>query len=285
MKNHKRITLILLLSFFVGLSVLLYPTIANFWNSKTQSRLVTDYDKIISDIKGEDYRSYFDTARQYNSDLADLDFPLAQYEQISGYDDVLNVDGRGMIGYITIDKIQVRLPIYHGVSSDVLNFACGHIEGTSFPVSGESTHCVLSAHRGLPNAKLFTNLDKLELGDTFKIKVVDREYTYQVDQIKTVTPEDTNDIGITEGKEYCTLLTCTPYGINTHRLLVRGVRTETVVNKNIYVSSDAFRVDTFIVTSSVALPILLILIIYVIVKPAKKKLPVDDDEDSSDLDL
>ena len=193
------------------------------------------------------------------------------------YNSALNASGDGVMGYIDIDKIQVKLPIYHGVSDGVLSHAVGHIEGSSLPVGGESTHCVLSAHRGLPSAKLFTDLDKLEIGDTFRITVLDRAMIYEVDQIKTVLPTDVGDLLITEGADYCTLITCTPYGINTHRLLIRGHRVSSEDLRKMQVLSDAFIVDRLIVTPIVALPIIFILMLYVFFEPPKKKLPINEE--------
>ena len=193
------------------------------------------------------------------------------------YNSALNASGDGVMGYIDIDKIQVKLPIYHGVSGGVLSHAVGHIEGSSLPVGGESTHCVLSAHRGLPSAKLFTDLDKLEIGDTFRITVLDRAMIYEVDQIKTVLPTDVGDLLITEGEDYCTLITCTPYGINTHRLLIRGHRVSSEDLRKMQVLSDAFIVDRLIVTPIVALPIIFILMLYVFFEPPKKKLPINEE--------
>ena len=169
------------------------------------------------------------------------------------------------MGYVSIAKLGVELPLYHGVSSEVLNIACGHLEGTSFPVGGESTHSVLSAHRGLPHAKLFTELDKMELGDTFLITILDRPLTYQVDQIKIVRPNEIGDIQIIPGEDHCTLLTCTPYGVNSHRLLVRGTRIENAAPV-LYVTSNAYRIDSLVATPVVAAPILLILLIVLMVK-------------------
>lgn len=278
-RSRKIITLVLLAVFFIGLSVLLYPSISNFWNQKTQSKAVANYDKLMEKLKPEDFTKLFEQADKYNKELADLPFPLTQYKELDGYKETLNVDGTGMFGYISIDKIQVELPIYHSTDSSVLDVACGHLEGTSLPVGGKGTHCVLSAHRGLPTAKLFTNLDKLENGDTFRITVLDRVLTYEVDQIRIVTPREVKDLMIEDDKDYCTLLTCTPYGINSHRLLVRGHRVENRSDRNVSVVSEAYVIDRFIVTPIVALPILLVLILYVCFKPAKKKLPIMEGED------
>ena len=169
------------------------------------------------------------------------------------------------MGYVVIQKLGVELPVYHGISAEVLNIACGHLEGTSLPVGGENTHSVLSAHRGLPHARLFTDLDKMELGDTFQITILDRTFTYQVDQIKVVLPNEINDVQIIAGEDHCTLLTCTPYGINSHRLLVRGTRIENAVPA-LYVTSDAYRIDSLVATPMVAAPILFVLLIVLMIK-------------------
>lgn len=225
MKRDK-VGIILVLMLFIGVCVLLYPALSQYWNSKTQTRAVDNYQDILDSLQKEDYTKYFAEADQYNAALRKLDVPLIDHSQLTEYSQILNVSGTGVMGYVTIEKLGVELPLYHGTSDSVLNIACGHMEGTSLPVGGESTHSVLSAHRGLPHAKLFTDLDKMELGDVFTITVLDRTLTYQVDQIKVVNPNETDEVRIIEGEDHCTLLTCTPYGINTHRLLVRGTRIE-----------------------------------------------------------
>ena len=269
-KKHKWSTFILLAVFFVGLSVMLYPAISNYWNSRTQSEAIVDYQKMLDSIPLEDYTKLFAEADEYNRKLASLDFPFLDYEKAEGYFDILDISGTGMIGYISIDVIGLELPVYHGTAESVLSAAVGHLQGSSLPVGGEGTHAVVSAHRGLPTATLFTNLDHLEIGDTFKFTILDRTVTYMVDEIKTVEPTDTSDLLIRAGADRCTLLTCTPYGINTHRLLVQGRRIESVEQKNIYITADAHRIDTLIVTPVVALPILLTLMIVVLLKPVKK---------------
>ena len=278
MKIGRKITLILLAVFFLGLSLLLYPAVSSYWNSITQSKVVEDYDAMLKSLTPKDYSDIFDAADDYNARLAALSFPLLEHTQLSAeYSAALNASGDGVMGYIDIDKIQVKLPIYHGVSDGVLSHAVGHIEGSSLPVGGASTHCALSAHRGLPSAKLFTDLDKLEVGDTFRITVLDRAMIYEVDQIRTVLPDDVSDLLITEGEDYCTLITCTPYGINTHRLLVRGHRVSSEDLRKMQVLSDAYIVDRLIVTPIVALPIIFVLMLYVFFEPAKKKLPINDE--------
>lgn len=270
MKNRKG-TIILLVLFFVGLSVLLYPSLSSFWNSKTQTKAVINYEAMLAQIKPEDYTEYFDEAEDYNRRLNSLKAPLVDYKELTDYWDILDVSGTGMMGYITIPKISQELPVYHGTDDSVLAIAVGHFEGTSLPVGGESTHSVVSAHRGLATATLFTYLDRMEIGDTFSFKILDRTLTYEVDQIRIVEPGDTSLIHVEEGKDYCTLLTCTPYGINTHRLLVRGHQVDMSQRRNIYISNEAYRVDTLIVMPVVALPMITVLMIYVMFAPVKKE--------------
>ncbi len=271
MKGKKKwTTFILLLIFFVGLSVMLYPAISSYWNSRTQTQAIIDYQAMLDNIPKKDYTAIFEKAGNYNDELAKLDYPLLEHDRVKGYNETLDISNTGMMGYLSIEKINLELPIYHTTDDDVLNVAVGHLEGTSLPVGGESTHCVVSAHRGLPSATLFTNLDHLEIGDTFTVKVLDRTLTYQVDQIKTVAPDDSSELAIIDGKDYCTLLTCTPYGINSHRLIVRGKRIATAEQREIYITSEAFQIDSLIVTPIVALPILLTLMLIVLFKPIKK---------------
>lgn len=259
--------------FFIGLSVLLYPAVSEYWNARVQSKAVLNYENTLSGMTDEEYEKLFSEAEAYNKQLEKLNFPLTQYRSVRNYSNILNISENGVIGYITIDKIKVELPIYHGTSPSVLNIAAGHLEGSSLPIGGDGTHSVISAHRGLPGAKLFTNLDKLEIGDAFKIKVLDRVLTYSVDQILIVEPEETQQLQIAQGEDYCTLLTCTPYGINTHRLLVRGTRIENLKSKPmIYITSDAFKIDPILVTPAVAAPMLLILLVYLLVKYRKKNI-------------
>ena len=266
MRRH-RTAILLTLGFLVGICILLYPTVSDYWNSKTQSRAIVDYESVLEDLNPEDYTAIFDKAHEYNKLLYETDFPLANYARVPGYYDTLRITENDMIGYLKIDRIGVELPIYHGTSEDVLNRGVGHLEGSSLPVGGENTHSVMSAHRGLPSSKLFTDLDRVEKGDTFQIIILDQVLTYQVDLIKVIEPNDLSDLRIVEGKDYCTLFTCTPYGINTHRLLVRGVRIETIKEKPvIYVSNEAFRIEPLLVTPAVAAPMLLVLLIHLLVK-------------------
>lgn len=275
-KKNKWSTFILLLVFFIGLSVMLYPAISSYWNTKTQSEAIVDYEKMIENMKPEDYTKIFEEADNYNTQLRQLNYPLLEYDKIEGYLNILDVTGTGMIGYLSIDVIGLQIPVYHTTNDNVLSIAAGHLEGSSLPIGGNGTHSVFSAHRGLPTATLFTNLDHLEIGDTFEFSVLDRTLTYQVDQIKTVDPTDTADLHIEGNCDYITLLTCTPYGINTHRLLVRGKRIETISEKTITIKSDAHRIDPLIITPIVAMPILITLMIIVLLKPVKKDTSEDD---------
>ena len=269
--KSKKSTIILLVSFFVGLSVLLYPSISSYWNSKTQSKAIVDYESMLSQYKPEDYTAIFAEADAYNKQLAQLNEPLVEHNRLPDYNSILNVGGTGMMGYITVPKISQELPVYHGTSDGVLSVAVGHLQGTSLPVGGESTHCVVSAHRGLPTAVLFTHLDRMEIGDIFYFTILDRTITYEVDQIRIVEPDDASLIQIKDGKDYCTLLTCTPYGINTQRLLVRGHQIDASQTRNLYIANEAYRIEPLVVMPIVALPIIFVLLVYVMFAPVKKE--------------
>ena len=266
MRKHKTV-IFLTIGFLVGICVLLYPAFSDFWNSKTQSRAITDYESVLDNLDENEYSAIFERAHAYNKALYETNYPLMDYKNVPGYYDTLRITDNDMIGYLKIDRIGVELPIYHGTSDAVLNKGVGHLEGSSLPVGGENTHCIMSAHRGLPSSKLFTDLDRVELGDTFQIVVLDQVLTYQVDFIKIIEPNDVSNMQIIEGGDYCTLFTCTPYGINTHRLVVRGIRIETIKEKPIiYVSNEAFRIEPLLVTPAVAAPMLLVLLIHLLVK-------------------
>ena len=273
--KSRRIFLILTVGFLIGVCVLLYPAVSDYWNSKTQTRAIVNYESVLEDLTPEDYSAIWAEADDYNRRLFEQRDPFVHYDQVDGYFDALNVLGNSMIGYVKIDRIGVELPVYHGTSAEVLNIGVGHLQGSSLPVGGENTHSVMSAHRGLPSAKLFTDLDRLELGDIFQIIVLDQVLTYQVDQVKVITPREIDDLQIVEGKDHCTLFTCTPYGINTHRLLVRGIRIETIAEKPvIYVANEAYRIEPLLVTPAVAAPMVLVFLIHLMVKyrePPKKK--------------
>ncbi|MGI6071645.1 MAG: class C sortase [Lachnospiraceae bacterium] len=259
--------IILVLIFFIGVSLIIYPTAANYWNRRTQSRVISRYEETLQSMDRMDFSDVFAAADEYNLKLAELTEPFSTFDEVAGYEDLLNVGGSGVMGYITIDKINVELPIYHGTSAEVLNSAAGHLEGSSLPAGGPGTHSVFSAHRGLPSAKLFTHLDKLEEGDVFTLTILNRVLTYEVDRIRIVLPHEIEGLLPVEGKDYCTLFTCTPYGINTHRLMIRGVRIETAAPKPlIYVANEAYRINPVIVTPVIAVPMLLVLLIILLAK-------------------
>ena len=270
--QSRKSTIILLISFFIGLSVLFYPSFSSYWNSKTQSEAIVDYEAMLAAYKPEDYSGIFEAADRYNQALAQLKLPFTEYRQIEAdYWATLDVTGTGMMGYLTVPKISQELPVYHGTSEAVLSIAVGHFQGTSLPVGGSNTHSVVSAHRGLPTAVLFTYLDRMEIGDIFYFTILDRTITYEVDQIRIVEPDDMSLIVVEEGQDYCTLLTCTPYGINTQRLLVRGHQIDASQKRNIYIANEAYRIDPMIVMPVVAMPILFVWLIYVMIVPVKKE--------------
>ena len=265
-------TIILILIFLVGLSVMLYPSVSDAVNRKHQSRAVASYAEEVEQLSDADYQTYFDAADAYNRQLNTTPNAFYKPDLVSGYAQTLDISGTGIMGYITIPKISVELPIYHGTDEGVLQVAAGHLEGSSLPVGGAGTHAVISAHRGLPSAKLFTNLDELEVGDRFTITVLNRVLTYEVDQISIVLPTEIDQLLPTEGMDYVTLMTCTPYGINTHRLLVRGKRVETTESqKHIHVAADAFRIEPIIVAPILAIPMLLAALVGVLVAPHLRK--------------
>ena len=271
MKKNKS-TIILILVFFVGLSVMLYPTISDYVNQLHQTRAVANYAADVDKLSDADYTAYFEAADAFNAQIAADPDALYFPDRFPSYESTLDVTGTGIMGYITIEKIGVELPIYHGTDDSVLQIAAGHLEGTSLPVGGASTHAVISAHRGLPSAKLFTNLDQLAVGATFTITVLDRVLTYEVDKISIVLPTETDELKIAEGKDYVTLMTCTPYGINTHRLLVRGRRVETPDQyKHLRVTAEALKIEPIIVAPIMALPMLLILLIGMLLSTRKTK--------------
>lgn len=266
-------SIILVLIFIIGLSLLLYPSFSDYWNSFHQSRAIASYAQTVTTIDDDQYEKMWAQAQEYNTTLAKKQnrWVLSE-EEYEEYEGLLNIGGTGIIGYIEIPNIKLSLPIYHGVDEAVLQIAVGHIEGSSLPLGGEGTHCVISGHRGLPSAKLFTNLDEMEEGDLFMMRVLDETLTYEVDQIRIVEPEDLSALEIEEGKDLCTLVTCTPYGINSHRLLVRGHRVENMESANsIRVTADAMQIDPVMVAPVIAVPILLILLIWLLVHYRKRR--------------
>ena len=272
MRKHLS-TIVLLFILFIGLSLLLYPTASDYWNSFHQTRAIATYAENVANLDNNQYDQLWEDARAYNQALPFRSDPYyLSEEQRAEYESLLDVSGLGVMGYIEIPEIDVSLPIYHGTEESVLQVAVGHLDWTSLPVGGESTHCVLSGHRGLPSAKLFTNLDKLREGDTFLLRVLDEVLTYEVDQILIVEPQETAALRVVEGKDYCTLVTCTPYGINTHRLLVRGHRVDNAEQaKTIRVTADAVQIEPLLVAPIVAIPMLLILLVLLLLPRRRKR--------------
>ncbi len=269
-------TIILILIFLVGLSLLLYPTVSDYWNSFHQSRAIAKYTEQVAELNNDLYKQLWEDAVAYNERLlTKLNRYKMTSEEKAEYESLLNVSGNGIIGYIEIEKINCSLPVYHGTAESALQIAAGHIEGTSLPVGGASTHCVISGHRGLPRAKLFTNLDKLVEGDTFELHILNEILTYEVDQISVVEPDEVEKLEIEEGKDYCTLVTCTPYGINTHRLLVRGHRVanrekpeeEMIVSETVQEETKA----GFSIIPLVAVLIFIILVILLLIRICRRR--------------
>ncbi len=257
--------IVILIVLIVGLSLLLYPSISDYWNSYHQSQAIATYSESVATLDDNSYDKLLSEARAFNTQLANspVEFRLSDSQKII-YNYLLNVDGNGIIGYVEIPSINCSLPIYHGTDQSVLQVAIGHLEWTSLPVGGKSTHCVISGHRGLPSAKLFTDINKLSEGDVFTLRVLDETLTYEVDKILIIEPHQTDDLKIVEGKDYCTLMTCTPYGVNTHRLLVRGHRVENTQDaSNVFVTADAIQIKPLIVSIVVAIPLLILLLIIV----------------------
>ena len=273
MKN-KLLTIILIAVFLLGLGIMLYPTISNRWNRRFANRAISSYDEALA-LLGEEvnYDEIWSAAEQYNEFVKSRpQFAPVDESELEGYLKQMDPVGTGMMGYVTIDKIDVKLPFYHTVDEGVLQIAVGHLPESSLPTGGIGNHIALSGHRGLPSAKLFTDLDKLVEGDLFMLTALDRILTYEVDQIKIVNPEEVEDLAIDPNQDYCTLITCTPYGVNSHRMLIRGHRTENVagVTRRL-VPSDATAVDTLYVAIAIAVPILIALVVVVFVTTSKKK--------------
>ena len=274
-KNNNWTTVFLVLLLLAGVSLLLYPSLSDYWNSMHQTRAIASYAETVSQLDTAQYDEMWKAAQDYNRSLAQRETAFALTdEQKAAYESLLDVSGLGAMGYIEIPEIDCSLPIYHGTEESVLQVAVGHLEWSSLPVGGEGTHCVLSGHRGLPSAKLFTNLDRLVEGDTFVVRVLDEALTYEVDQILIVEPEDVTALQIEPGKDLCTLVTCTPYGINSHRLLVRGHRVETAqAEEAVRLVSDGIRIEPLLVAPVVALPMLLALLLVLLLsgnKPPRK---------------
>ncbi len=262
--KQKIISIILVIVLLAGLSLLLYPTVSDYFNTVRHRRAIFNYVSATETLDDETYEQILADAEAYNAKLAANPEPLMQMTetQRAEYDSLLNVANDGIMGYISAEKADIYLPIYHGSSDAVMQVGVGHIEGSSLPVGGQSAHTMLSAHRGLPSAKLFTNLDKLQIGDTFTLHVLNEAYTYEVDQILVVEPQEVQDLEIEPGHDYCTLITCTPYGVNSHRMLVRGVRKMIPeIEEKMAIQSGARYIETIVVIGVVEVPVLVITVI------------------------
>lgn len=273
-KSSRWTTILLIVILIIGLSLLLYPTFSNWWNALHQTRVIASYTEQVSDIDNEQYAALWQDAWDYNRMIAQRGrlHTLTEEEQLL-YQSLLDVSGTGIMGYVEIPSINVLLPIYHGTDEAVLQVAVGHLEWTSLPVGGEGSHCVISSHRGLPSARLFTDLDQLVEGDIFTLRVLDEVLTYQIDQIRIVEPHQTEDLHIVENMDYCTLVTCTPYGVNSHRMLVRGHRIDTIITEEAHivrVTADAVQIEPFLVAPIVAAPMLLVLLIALLFPKPRK---------------
>ena len=277
-------TLALISVFIVGLLIFLYPTISDYWNQFHASRVIATYSETVSQLSKDDYDQELNKAYDYNRQLAQSGIDWKPKDDLTEYRSILNLTGDGIMGYIKIDKLKISLPIYHTTEESVLQVGIGHLENTSLPVGStsydvktakvtdpsEGSHCVLTGHRGLPSAKLFSDIDKLNEGDVFSIYVLGETLTYKIDQIRVVLPSDVEELNIVSGKDYCTLVTCTPYGINTHRLLVRGERVNNILGED-EVVPDATLIGGEYVAPFIAAPILLIIVLFVLFKKPKKK--------------
>ena len=272
MKKKHISTIIIALIFLAGLGFLLYPTVSNLWNRAHQSRAIATYTKQVEKLDDSQNKEMLKAARKYNKSLLKKSdhWKLSKKDK-KKYESLLDVSGTGIMGYIEVPKIDCSLPIYHGTDEGALQIAIGHLEGSSLPVGGKSTHCVLSGHRGLPSARLFTDLDQMEEGDVFVLNVLGRKLAYEVDQIKVVLPDEMSDLEIVQGKDLCTLVTCTPYGINTHRLLVRGHRTKYIEETVVRVQKEAEKKETGIWLLAGGGAVFLIIIIIVVVKRRRKR--------------
>lgn len=274
MKRKHISTIFIILIFLVGLGFISYPTVSNLWNQAHQSRAIATYSKQVEKLDDSENKKMLKAARKYNKSLLKKSdhWKLSKKEK-KKYESLLDVSGTGIMGYIEVPKIDCSLPIYHGTDEGALQIAIGHLEGSSLPVGGKNTHCVLSGHRGLPSARLFTDLDQMEEGDIFILNVLGRKLAYEVDQIRVVLPEEMSDLEVIEGKDLCTLVTCTPYGINTHRLLVRGHRTKYVEEKvEEQKEVQTKKMDTrLLIAGAAGAVILAVIIIAVVIRRRKRR--------------
>lgn len=287
MSKRKNFIIYLFLGLIViiGMAILLYPSFSSWWNSRAQSKAIANYDRAVSDLGDEEKKKIFERAERYNQELAALSAPFSDYSSVSGYDSILDITGTGIMGYITIPKINVYLPIYHGTSPEVLNIAVGHLQGSTLPIGGNSRHAVISAHRGLPSSRLFTDIDQLIEDDIFTITILDDVYTYSVDSTSVVLPTDLDGLAIVPGEDNVTLMTCTPYGINTHRMLVKAHRISTDKPHDVRVSADAVAIDKMsCLPAVIAAAVVLLILFWIIQGRLNRHLGLAEEFESSKKD-
>lgn len=265
------LTVVLTAGMLIGISLLLYPSVANYWNGFHQARTIMEYTQVVSSMDKDDYKNILRDARKYNKRLSKTGFRWSMSDaERRDYERQLKVKGTKAIGYISVPKLHIRLPLMHGTDEKVLQTAIGHLEQTSLPVGGKGSHCVISGHRGLPSSRLFTDIDKIKEGDTWTITVLNETLTYECDRVRIVLPEDLSDLKIEKGKDLCTLITCTPYGVNTHRLLVRGHRVPNA-NGSADVTADAIQIEPIFIAPFLAGAMLLILLILLLISTRRAK--------------
>lgn len=262
-------TIFVVIVLLVGVGFLAYPTVSDWWNSFHQSRAISNYIEAVNDLSPEEYERIWTDAETYNKSLLShvQTFQLDP-EQQTYYESQLNIEGNGIMAYLEVPAINVKLPVYHGLSEGVLQVAIGHMEDTSLPVGGESTHCVVSGHRGLPSAKLLTDLDRISEGDVFMFHTLNETLTYEVDQIRIVEPTETSDLQIVPGEDLATMVTCTPYGINSHRMLVRGHRVPTVASDRVV--AEAEQVSPVVVAAAVGIPVMFVVLVIALIATRKR---------------
>lgn len=266
------VTVLMSMGMILGIFLLAYPSVANYWNSFHQTRAIASYTETVTHMSHEEYKAILDDAKAYNERLAETGMRWVMTDaEREEYNSKLKIEGTDVMAFVSIPKFHIRCPIYHGTDEVVLQVAVGHLEGSSLPVGGKSTHCLISGHRGLPSARLFTDISKMKEGDTWTITVLNETLTYECDQIRTVLPDDLTNLQIIEGEDLCTLITCTPYGINSHRLLVRGHRIPNV-NGTADITADGIQIEPIYIAPVLAVPsiILLLILLFISTRRAKR---------------
>lgn len=271
----KLFNIVLVLVFVAGLSLLLYPTVSNAYNNYLQSKTIASYSERVNQLEKDTYEKEWKKAEEYNRSLLERENPFVLTQELEQmYWQTLDLSGRGIMAYIEIPSVDVTLPIAHGTSDETLQSYVGHLEWSSLPVGGENTHCIISGHRGLPSSELFTNIDHLELGDKFYLHILGQTLEYQVCNIAVVEPQDQTLLTVEEGKDLVTLVTCTPYGINSHRLLVRGIRTGEGSTENVgevYVKNEVTQIDTLTLVSVLVVICAVVVFVFLLLTGKRRK--------------